>query len=291
MKTKIAAFFLLFFVQYLGAENYLTDSTVWTEYGINIYSTPSVAYKSQFILMGDTTISDKKYKKLYYDLSYYGAVRESDRKVYVNLIYNNPTGLEEVLLYDYTAEEGDTIRSNAVEGPISEGLVVYKIDTVTLENGQKRKRMSLTGSSDAFWIEGVGSDYGFLDPVFWKVGNFTVSKLVCFKQKGTILYSNTEFCFGDCCTFEDPWVQIKTVNVSKVDVVLNAKEEKLEIALSNNGEFIESVRLIDVSGVVIQNYKINSSGKISLSISALKSGIYFVCISSENGRYTKKISL
>ena len=106
---------------------------------------------------GDTIIGDNQYKKLYatYDSSmgnwyYIGAMREdSTNRVYY--ISGNTTN--ENLYYDFRLNQSDTFNFHVFNNTYQ--MIVNSIDTGTLINGEKRKRINFNNFEE--WIDGVGS--------------------------------------------------------------------------------------------------------------------------------------
>ena len=120
-----------------------------------------------FKIMGDTTVEQTEYKKLYAtndttlsNWFKYGAVRENENRVYFYLFAN----ATEVLLYDFNLNVGENFISthNSIDYqgcPIE--MEVSSIDTVTIENGEQRQRFNFSDGEK--WISGIGSLYGLVN--------------------------------------------------------------------------------------------------------------------------------
>ncbi|KWW25042.1 MAG: hypothetical protein F082_1254, partial [bacterium F082] len=126
-----------------------------------------------------------------------GAVREEGRRVY----YRKKTGEDyeaEVLLYNFNLTVGDTVAVNWM----GQQLMVMEVSQVEVD-GVMRRQLGLGRYSvgypptevDEYWIEGVGSTYGFLNSGYegW-VGAFV--HLLCYHENGNLIWNNEEF--DDC---------------------------------------------------------------------------------------------
>ena len=125
-----------------------------------------------------------------------GAVREDDKRVYFRR-YWQQSYQDEVLLYDFNLTVGDTVTVNYFEK-----LIVLE-ESQVLVQGIMRKQLGLamyfdngtTGEIEEYWIEGVGSTYGFLNSGYegW-VGAFV--HLLCYHENGDLVWDNE--AFDDC---------------------------------------------------------------------------------------------
>ena len=79
---------------------------------------------------------------------------------------------------------------------------------------------------------------------------------------------------------------IEELESSKLSVSPNPTTGKLTI---DNGQLtIENVEVYDIAGKLVQNYRFNSSTKVSLDVSELSNGTYLVSIYSEGQKVTRK---
>lgn len=156
----------------------------------------------QFI-EGDSIIDGIAYKQAWRKnsdgtgLRIKGFVREESKRVYSRLLsyYNGDYVLgEEVLLYDFNLTEGDTVTT---VGEAALTLIVIEESEVEV-NGTMRRQLGLGGepwpfgSVYEYWIEGVGSTYGFLNS-----GSETIcgssSYLLCYHENDDLIWDNEEF--------------------------------------------------------------------------------------------------
>jgi hypothetical protein len=118
MKTKKIYWFICYFTTTV-CQAQIVDNVVWTEYNINTQSNYIVS-KHQYWTANDTVIQGFTYTKVIDKDRYLGAIREENGKIYARLEYYSNMGFEdEFLLYDFTVEVGDVIKSTALEGALS----------------------------------------------------------------------------------------------------------------------------------------------------------------------------
>ena len=126
-----------------------------------------------------------------------GAVREEDKRVYFRRkIEQNYQ--DEVLLYDFNLTVGDTVNVNWFD----QKLGVLEESEVQV-NGNMRRMLGLAeyyedgtiGEVEEYWIEGVGSTYGFLNSGYEAMVGAYI-QLLCYHENGNLIWDNEEF--DDC---------------------------------------------------------------------------------------------
>lgn len=155
----------------------------------------------QFI-EGDSIIDGVAYKQAWRKssdgtgLRIKGFVREENKRVYSRILsyYNGEYVLgEEVLLYDFNLTEGDTV----TVGENNETLMVIEESEVEVD-GTMRRQLGLgyepwpLGSVYEYWIEGVGSTYGFLNSGSESLCGSS-SHLLCYYENNGLIWDNEEF--------------------------------------------------------------------------------------------------
>lgn len=286
MRGIIIVLFLMIVNLNIDAQTYLKDSSVWTINWINIESTPYVKTRSLYKLNGETTILGKVYKKYSSGGSYFTPVREEGDKIYAGSIDYPEFGFQETLLYDFSAKVGDSLRRVDVIGAVSYS-VVNKVDTVTLENGEKRKRFFLV---DDEYIEGIGSIYGFTNLINAHAG-MNVPHLVCYKQNNTILYTNPEYCFGDCCSYNTPDGVKEIKSELNVNIIYKQSIKSLEVKSNILSEVIKSVRIVDICGRMVLDLNNCFTTQLKLNLDTLSKGNYVISVICGETVYVKKIVL
>ena len=131
-----------------------------------------------------------------------GAVREENRKVYYRRkVAQNYQ--DEVLLYDFNLTMGDTVTVNW----IGQKLGVLEESEVQV-NGNMRRMLGLAeyyedgtiGEVEEYWIEGVGSTYGFLNSGYEAMVGAYI-QLLCYHENSNLVWDNEEF--EDCVMNSD----------------------------------------------------------------------------------------
>ena len=126
-----------------------------------------------------------------------GAVREEGRRVY----YRKKTGEDyeaEVLLYNFNLTVGDIVAVNWM----GQQLMVMEVSQVEVD-GVMRRQLGLGAYSigyppteiDEYWIEGVGSTFGFLNSGSEGMGGAFIT-LLCYHENGDLVWDNE--AFDDC---------------------------------------------------------------------------------------------
>jgi hypothetical protein len=244
----------------------------------------------------DTLINSVLYKKLFlfYDTTfnknnavYIGGIREDNKKVYYlgDTIHRlkplaDYFNFEEILLYDFNLNEGDTIEmgmgfADSIPCNYAGTLIVENIDTV-LVGGVLRKKIVFWGINMT-WIEGIGNTYGllFITSHFLTSGS-PQNTLICFKQNDTILYFNNNYT--ECMPLN---ISNKaTEHNTKVTIFPNPANDKLNIEIKeNSNEF--SIVIFNLLGQMVKQDKLDQMTN-EINISNLTKGIYNVSIINKN---------
>ena len=201
-----------------------TSDAIWSEvYSFRDDINWQPAVYERFTINGeDTIINAISYKKIYMFLntefnkntaSYVGALREDDRKrIWLKMdtpLHFSKPGLfndaEEILLYDFSVNEGDTIKSEYLNFYVGDAAVVGKIDTIQIGNTY-RKKIKIRGSEHypvdwpitgeyQEWIEGIGSPNGLFFTSFLNapIGHTAQNHLIGFKYQDEILYFDDSY--------------------------------------------------------------------------------------------------
>jgi hypothetical protein len=192
-----------------------TADAIWSEvYHFNENDWQPALYE-RFIINGeDTVINETVYKKIYmffdsvFDKNtarYIGALREDEHKR-VWLKMDNPlhpskpfsfNNNEDILLYDFSVNEGDTIKFEYLNiQKMGESVVVDKIDTVKIGNTYRKKIKIKTDEwIELEWIEGIGSLNGlfFASALLTTTCHCEKNFLIGFKHKDELLYFNNDY--------------------------------------------------------------------------------------------------
>lgn len=219
-----------------------------------------------------------------------GAIREDtlEKKVYFHNFTN------EIVLYDFSLEVGDTIYySTNLYYNLDYYKVVDFIDSVNV-SGQYRKRWHLTNSYMSMtdiWIEGIGSvyRYGLLypnDPDL--VLDASNPYFGCFSHD-TVIFIDGSNCTGTCpCT---NWlVEVEKIYKINEDVIIfpNPAKSTITVEFSNNIKTYNCLQFLAYNGELIRKIEINS-GRTEIDIKELNNGIYFIRLIGNEKTTLKRI--
>lgn len=270
-----------------------TSNAIWN---YKIVGSLSYPYEWPVIdsLGHSTTIGSNQYIEVYRasqgNSNIIGAIREDtiQRKIY----FHNYT--DEIVLYDFTLDVGDTIYySTNLYYNLDYYKVVDFIDSVNV-SGQYRKRWHLTNSYMSMtdtWIEGIGSvyRYGLLypnDPDL--VLDASNPYFGCFSHD-TITYMIGSNCSGTCpCT--DWLVEISEIdkNSDGVKIFPNPTENIVTIEISSDIFLYDYMELFTYNGRLVDKFKINSE-KLEINMSSLKKGLYFIKLTGNEKTILKRV--
>jgi hypothetical protein len=196
MKTIAKCIILLFCVLSLNtgtAQTYKTlpdSNAVWMVYGVHTGG-GSYHYFSIDDHLSEVEIQGKMYIMLYEGSDYIGAYRsDSTGKTY----YFPNNGTNELLIHDFSAQEGDTIFGVSLQdGDWSyhyvDDLIVDSVRYYPHGNDSIKVialRCTNSWGGLIFWVEGIGTSTGF----FNLTQGLVYYGLVCFSSNDTIQYNN-----------------------------------------------------------------------------------------------------
>lgn len=202
-----------------------------------------------------------------------GAFRNEDEQVYY-CKWNGSSYDEEVLLYDYSLEVGDTFNDED-----DHWMQVTEVSTITDLLGVHRKKLTFkfNGLEDAteFWIEGVGSSKGFMyvgmyEPVHNSDGE--MYHLLCYHLDSDVAFVNPEY--NEC---DLPYSTAENTVGSNVTIYPNPASDFVNI-LNDNKLNITNIEIIDLTGRIVMS----TDKAQNINISKLSEGQYFVKIYSES---------
>jgi hypothetical protein len=187
----------------VSSQNYFSlpnTKAIWTVFHYSQFGTNI----QKFGMFGDTIINSLSYKKIYEDwaptfninnASYRGAIREINKKIFIVHFTNN----SETLLYDFNLNVGDTAKIITYTG-WQYAYKVASVDSINL-NGLYHKRWKFNQYNPSFhyeeyWIEGIGSSFGLLSPL-WS-GSDNCFNLLCASQDSSLIYQYLIPANPDC---------------------------------------------------------------------------------------------
>lgn len=229
---------------------------------------------------GDTIIDSKEYLKLFYSQEEYPTdwylvccMREDSNK----RVWGDWGFAEEILMYDFSVEAGDTIISGLDPVP-------YVIDSIGIEtiDQVERKKYWISYALNPYysetWIEGIGSSKG----ICWALSSGWVGgwyRLLCMHEDQNLVYQNPNYqsCYliTDVEEIEDLRFRIYPNPTSKLIMIENTANVK-----------IESISLINLQGQIIKQF---DNTKRYLDVSEIIAGIYFILVKTETQLQSEKL--
>ena len=246
---------------------------------------------------GDTIVDNKTYKILdgYHYISRTFLLREDvpAKKVYLNII---SSGKNEYLLYDYSLAVGDSIDMKNPITPFPENAGYYTVDSIvpnTLNDGLDYKHFYLSPSAsntisttNAIWIESIGS-LSIVTAASGEPNVNGVGKVSCY-FKG----SNADLIYSQLDSISGCFVQN---NLS----YLSFKESLNSVVIENsivtnrcdlrNTENVNAFKIYDLNGRLVQTKKVLNETNLSIEMSDLDRGLYFLELSGVTSKKVFKI--
>ena len=270
--TKIVALIVATIVLSLNI-----NAQTWYIYGVYTWSAPHpVGDFHEYHYQGDAvTIGGLEYNTIYVDSEVNGnyldgAYRNDGNQVYY-CKWNGASYDDEVLLYDYDLEVGDFFLDDS-----DHPMQVTEVSTIIDNNGISRKKISFSfsGLTDVteFWIEGVGSNRGFMHVGQWEADHDSDGEmyhLLCYHVNDDVIFVNPEY---NTCDIDE----IEENSIDNISIYPNPANEVIKI-LNDNNLNITSIEIIDLTGRTV----ISTENCEEINISELSEGQYFVKISGE----------
>ncbi len=216
---------------------------------------------------------------------YFGALRDNGGQVF----YVPKDSIIEFKLYDFTLEVGDSIAY-----PIGawqsyyDTLVVHSVDSILI-SGEYRTRIEFQGIPD-YWIEGIGCTAGlFIAPYMNNNVSGGLNEMYCFSYQDSV-YVQHGYA-GNYGTGSCPF-QYAAVEKNDKDYPTIAYPNP-----TSGSIFLETVLNASFESIIITNnigQKINpeiilSDSRLEIDLSKFPTGIYFVTLTNEHGKFTQKI--
>ena len=185
----------------------------------------------------------------------------------------------DLLLYDFTAQVGDTVRF----GDFAESFVVDSISFEQIGEVDRKKiwfglEYDITGEPYAIetWTEGIGSDMGLLFSGWYYVtGGYY--RALCFHQNGELLWQNEYYgtCMIDAVEEEvAPAVSVYPNPVSETVSIEGLEPAEVQV-YNTLGQMVKTVK---------DSHEINMAG--------LPQGVYLLRITDTDGKvYMNKIAV
>ncbi|MDR1739457.1 MAG: T9SS type A sorting domain-containing protein, partial [Bacteroidales bacterium] len=247
-------------------------------------------------LGSDTLINDTSYYKLlttrdslasiWLDNGY---IREDtqNRKVY----YRLGDSLE-ILLYDFSAKVGDTIRTHDFHCDKRDVVIIVKDTSEVLIGSKLHKQINVHVLSsnpenyehgayrEHIWIEGIGDISGLLKSTEYLCpSNSTVEYLLCFLQNEELVYKSERSDVTDCFVWYDEIVNIEQ-STKHSDIAVFPNPADGYLILTSLTKTISLVEIFNVSGHKVYS---QSHGN-TIDISSFSKGMYLLKVYDNSGR-------
>ena len=215
-------------------------------------------------------------------------VRQDGKSIFAIAPYNG----DEILLYDFGLEVGDTVLVPLYPDQGGFGYVITGIDTIQI-GGQNRLKQEvnwLKGTTNLIatkgtFIEGIGGVEG----LYLIDGVWTLFESYFFPDEpGSIATDGESRIF---CSFQNDQIQFEgagktfcaalatdTPDAAKVTIFPNPSRGTLQISSENNRQ-ITRIDIFDVAGRLIESHAAGDSGEITSSFK----GLAIVVVRMENG--------
>lgn len=244
------------------------------------YGEPTKMIES-YQIHGDTIIDSLKYYKLYENTGdqhqYMGCIRESDKIIYYQGIdYFHFETDSVVKLYDFTKNTGDTIHTGTWHWS-----VIEMIDSIEVDNSYRKRYVMDDGQ---YWIEGIGSTYGFLYPMTAIPTYSWHSELSCFKISAEIIYLSPNFI--NCETKKTN--SLSKTNIGNLIEVYQDPYHPDHIMIQSKQSSIKHVWLIDIAGKSMKSIHVDRTC-LEMNISDLPGRIFLIKIIDHSGNVFSRL--
>ena len=182
----------------------------------------------------------------------------------------------DILIYDFNLQVGDSVSWKSWVT-----AVVQQIDSIQLNNGEWRRRLSF-GLGD-YWIEGVGSTYGllssFLQPPL--LGGYWLN---CFRENGILLYDSIPDINTDC---DQTYTSIDDLEEHSNFIAFpNPAKDFITFDPGKLNELDAVITIYNENGKQLRKYTAVHSSKFTICTSEIGGdGFYFYMINLEDGQF------
>jgi hypothetical protein len=246
----------------------------------------STWFTNTYVMTGDTTINSLVYKKMYYTDTYGTHYQSCMREDANRKVWQNDYGTaNEILMYDYTLQAGDSVLLGYME-PMSMYLHVDSVTSIDI-NGNARQRFWLSVGDENYtayenWIEGIGSNRGILTSGSeYFVGGH--DWLLCMSQNNELIYMNPYY--NDCSLYSAVG-QMKDPVLTLFPNPATGRVNIVDYSMLT-GDII--VIIYDNKGVEVMRTKFSESRDSGIDVSSLPPGLYYVKIKSDKDTEMHKL--
>jgi hypothetical protein len=289
---------------------FIQEGTKWKEVSCSHWANIVGRYYVENLrIEGDTTFNGVQYKKLYKRFdefkyayltsqssdslisstdAFFGGIREDSQKVYIASTFYD-VSMDEKLIFDFSAQVNDTVEI-WYETMGYYPVIVDSVYSVTVADGSSRNKFLLKEYPSGnplpiFWIEGIGSNFGFLSSHYVYISDVSKS-LRCVKSDNVIVYDFEPNSYFYCSAFPMQDCEITSANVDEINETINATiwpnpmSEYATLKFDNFSNALYSVAIYNTNGMRMRAIPSVTNGEVILDKGNLSSGLYFVRLSS-----------
>lgn len=292
-------FVLLTFTQTFLFAQYVPfplNDAVWVNHAYSAGGWWPPEYTSEYLSMienfcvnnEDTLINSTTYTKLKFcDDSYRGALRDTSGQIF----FISKDSLNEMLLYDFTVNVGDTLLNIYSDWVWYDTLYVSNVESISI-GGVSHKTIYLEDKNHNllpdYWIEGIGCSAGLLAaPSENNNLSGVFSRLHCFSANDSVFNYNYSYQGSGSCHLD--YLSENNFFDEQFYIFPNPVNDVLYIQLPNPTEPFE-VSIYDAFGEKVHTVKgIPDMATFSVSVVGWKQGIYFITVKNSLGVYSRII--
>jgi len=275
------------------SQDFIQENKMWSTLLIDDSYTPpdhlNTSYETYFTKFeGDTSINLVQYSKLFQSTDSLNSwelvalIREETRKIFIW----NPSSNNELLLYDFNIELGDTsIVTNFQYDYYSYDSLLVTLDSTDniFIEGVYHKRLYVKiqciydGNIDIpfqdIWIEGIGSKYGpLMQTCFCWTPCYINRKLLCVTRNDTLLFNNPDY--NECYYYGSELDNNEIIRSSfYVNLFPNPIDEKGFLKTKGINENV-SVTIYNLLGEKVKFFNVDTNTISTLDFSDVPQGFY-----------------
>ncbi|MFA6199370.1 MAG: T9SS type A sorting domain-containing protein [Bacteroidales bacterium] len=279
---KLITILVIMLIGTSAYSQYLVDGLKWNNsqgvswYGWSVYT--NFTYKVD----GDTIINNNTYKIIKsnspdlnsnWEAAFY--LREDNQR----WVLKDTNINDEILLYDFSLNVGDIFyQYDFYKSSYSLPRNITAVDTITLENGEFRKKITIENDWDE-WIDGIGSIKYILDMPIANIMDGPI--FLCASNENDLLYVANEDlnCYDDRLGLNDIEYEAQTT------IYPNPASNSLNVISQDK---INSIEIYNPLGQKVYQTKVNNKTK-NIDISLFPKGIYIIGVNTDKGYIKKKL--
>lgn len=230
----------------------------------------------------DTIINEQPYAQLdTCEYGYKGAMRADADRVY----FVPKDSISEYLLYDFTAQVGDTIEDvyfeSYIENTASFGDVVIFYSNIN-EIGFTVINYDEPHEEQGYWIRNVGARSGLFRAPWPLLSEGEHRELSCFSHNDTIYHNDFE---SGTCALD---LSILSHAEMKIKIYPNPTNDKVTCQLEKYAR-PDRISLVNTLGKEVEASFSNSGSELEIDLSALPDGLYILNLVIDRQVVSEKI--